>query len=100
MANSQTASTLAFSIKRLLPTHWRTITALIAMAAATYLQLQSIWGLVFLWWITPAILSGQLAFVEVITRRNEPVLFWLLSAFWVITSISLVVYDIYYYVIL
>lgn len=54
---------------------------------------QSVWGLLFLFWTALAVRSGETYLVECLTRRADPLLFWLLVATSIGLSVYLVVAD-------
>lgn len=77
------------------PKHWRSMLAIAMMILATMTGYYSILGLLFLWWILPAIHFGELHFVEVINIRRDPVMFWVMSTFWIVTSLAMILWDLY-----
>ncbi|WP_212744796.1 hypothetical protein [Parasedimentitalea maritima] len=54
------------------------------LVAAAALGLYWVWGLLFLWWLVPAIRSGQAHFVFEVDRGEDPVLFWAVVALWAV----------------
>ena len=77
-----------------LPKRWRTLLALTLMVTATITGYYSLWGILFLWWIFPAIVHGEFLFVEPINRNSDPILFWCMIVFWLLSSLVLIVWDI------
>ncbi|MEM9207353.1 MAG: VOC family protein [Pseudomonadota bacterium] len=68
-------------------TRWKTIGALIALFAAMGLGQYWVWGLVFLMWTWPSLKSGEIFFVETISRGENPILYWLIFLSWVSMSL-------------
>ena len=61
---------------------FRTAAALIIIAAALLFNVQWIWGVLFLLWLIPDLLSGTTYLLEPIHRKSNPVLYWLLILVW------------------
>ena len=59
-----------------------TIAVVLVLLASTLAGVYAIWGVVFVYWGVLAIRSGQAFLVEAIERRENPVLFWVLTATW------------------
>lgn len=72
---------------------WRTALALAVIWIAVVLELNWVWGVLFIMWAIPALRSGRTYFVELIERRTNPVLFWLLVGTWIVLSLFLILYD-------
>lgn len=66
---------------------WRTIFGLILVWVATILNWQWIWGVVFLIWIIPDFYTGVTYFIEPISKKDNPLLYWLIMISWVALSI-------------
>lgn len=43
-----------------------------------------VWGLLFLWWVIPAIASGQAHFVFEVHQDEDPILFWAVIVLWAV----------------
>lgn len=56
--------------------------ALPILLAAAWFGLYWVWGLVFLWWLVPAVQSGQTFLVFEIDRAEDPFLFWFVVILW------------------
>lgn len=52
------------------------------LVAAAGLGIYWIWGLLFLWWAVPSVMSGRAFFVFEVSRDEDPILFWLVVALW------------------
>jgi|GEM_PF-1366245 len=68
-------------------TKWRTIVGLLLMYAAVGLNWKWIWGILCLYWVIPGIAMGVTYFIEPIERKENPVLFWIISITWVAFSV-------------
>ena len=66
---------------------WRTILGLILVWVATILNWQWIWGVLFLIWIIPDFFTGVTYFIEPITKKDNPFLYWLILISWVALSV-------------
>ncbi|WP_120631970.1 hypothetical protein [Ruegeria sp. EL01] len=56
--------------------------ALPVLLVSAVLGLYWVWGLLFLWWLMPSIMTGQTALVSDIIRDQDPVLFWSVAILW------------------
>jgi len=65
---------------------WRAIAGLIVVALAFVLNINWIWGVLFLLWVIPDINKGSTYFFDHIDRRHNPIIFWLVVATWVVLS--------------
>lgn len=63
---------------------WRTILGLILIWLATWFNLQWIWGILFLIWVVPDLMSGVTHFLEPIEKAENPILYWLIMASWLV----------------
>lgn len=73
---------------------WMTVTALAILWVAVVFEVNWVWGVLFIMWTVPALSSGETYLVEPITRRDRPVLFWLLVGTWIVLSVLLIVWDV------
>ena len=60
------------------------------LAAAAVLGIYWIWGLLFLWWLVPAVHSGQAHFVFEVSRSEDPALFWAVAALWALSGLLMI----------
>ncbi len=74
---------------------WMTIAAVLVLLATTLAGVYAIWGVVFVYWGVLAIRSGQAFLVEAIERRENPVLFWVLTAMWFGFGVLYILTDIF-----
>ena len=70
-------------------TKWRAISGLAVVAAAILIEVNWIWGLLFLLWVIPDIRRGSTHFLEHVERRKNPVVYWLIISTWVALSVYL-----------
>jgi len=61
---------------------WRATIGLLAVYIATIFKLTWLWGLICLIWIIPDIRRGNTHLFELVTRHQNPVLFWLICLSW------------------
>mgnify|MGYP000566103992 CR=1 FL=1 len=66
---------------------WRTIIALVLMYVALLLNWQWIWGFFLLIWIVPDLKSGTTYFIEPISKKENPLVFWLIMISWGLMAI-------------
>jgi len=70
------------------------IRALIGLAiviCAVLFNLTWLWGVLFLLWVIPDIISGITYFFEPLTRKENPILYWLTIGTWVLLSLFILV---------
>ncbi len=68
------------------PIKWRTIVGLILVYLAVWFNWYWVWGILFLLWVVPDILSGVTYFMEPIEKKEHPVLFWIIVITWLLMS--------------
>lgn len=66
---------------------WRTILGLLLVWVASILNWQWIWGVLFIIWIIPDFYTGITYFIEPISKKDNPILYWLIMISWVSLSI-------------
>ena len=66
------------------PIKWRTIIGLVLiyLTVVLYPNYQWIWGVLFIYWVIPDLLSGTTHFIERIERRQNPILYWIIVVTW------------------
>ena len=74
-------------------TKWRTWLGLGVVYLALFTNLNWIRGILFLMWTIPALRSGETFFVEPISRRDTPGLYWVLIITWIGLSLLLFWYG-------
>lgn len=65
------------------------------LVVAALLDFYWIWGLLFLWWLVPAVKSGQAHFVFEVDRGEDPILFWAVAALWALSGLMMVVASLF-----
>lgn len=66
---------------------WRTIVGLILVYLAIWFELQWIWGILFLFWVVPDLISGSTFFMEEINKKEHPLLYWLIVVSWLLMAL-------------
>ncbi|APD07145.1 hypothetical protein UJ101_01629 [Flavobacteriaceae bacterium UJ101] len=69
---------MASSIKK-----WRTIVALILMYLIIFMQWEWAWGILFLIWVIPDLITGSTYFMEPIHKKENPILYWFIMITWI-----------------
>lgn len=67
-------------------TKWKSIVALILAAIALIKGWLFFWGILCLFWGITNILAQEAYFVERILRAENPIIYWIIIAFWLILS--------------
>lgn len=68
-------------------TKWRTILGLIFIYIAVWFNLQWAWGILFLLWVIPDIMTGITYFMEPIEKQEHPILYWIIILSWIVMSL-------------
>jgi len=84
------------------PIKWRTIIALVLMYIAMLMNWTWAWGILFLLWVVPDILSGMTYFIEPIEKKEHPLLYWIIIVSWILMAVYsfstlFIDYNLYYY---
>lgn len=66
--------------------HWRTLCGLILVYVSAIFSLNWLWGILFLFWVLPDLLSGVTYFISEVKRKETPVLYWAIMATWILMS--------------
>ena len=61
---------------------WITAAVLATLIVATYLNWYWAWGLLFIYWAVPSVMTGEAFLVTPIARADSPVLFWMITVMW------------------
>ena len=64
--------------------------ALPVLILAAVLGSYWVWGLMFLWWLVPAVMSGQAYLVFEVNRDEDPILFWAVVITWALFGAMMV----------
>ena len=80
---------------------WRTILGLIFIYIAMWFDWQWAWGVLFLLWVIPDLMTGVTYFMEPIEKKEHSVLYWIIIVSWILMSLysiaSLFVPELAYY---
>ena len=68
-------------------TKWRTIIGLIFMYIAIWFNWQWAWGILFLLWVIPDVITGVTYFMEPVERKENPILYWIIILSWILMSV-------------
>lgn len=60
---------------------------------ATALGIQSLWGVLFLYWTIPNFYAGHAFLLSDITRQDDPILFWLIQIAWLVLGLMMIAAD-------
>jgi len=66
---------------------WRTIVALILMYVAILMNWEWAWGILFLFWVIPDIFTGITYFIEPVSKKENPKIYWVIIISWILMSI-------------
>ena len=66
---------------------WRAMLGLLLVALAVAFEQNWVWGLLFLVWVLPDLISGSTHFLEHVERRRNPVVYWLIITAWLLLSL-------------
>jgi len=69
---------------------WRTILALILMGLAIYFDWSWFWALFILLGLIHIFKTGEIHFVEAVTKKESPSLYWTMIVIWTILAIFLI----------
>ena len=72
---------------------WKTLLGLLMIYSTVvfYPHYQWLWGVLFLYWTIPSLVSGISYFIEPIHRRDNPLLFWVITFTWLVLSAYILV---------
>ena len=51
------------------------------------------WGFFWLWWAVMSLRSGEFIFLDVVSKGQHPILFWVLLVCWVVIGLSYFAYE-------
>ena len=71
----------------------RAIAALAVLYVTTLLGWSWPWGVLFLSITISTIQLGQTQLVDVVSRGENPVVFWMITGTWILVSLALIGYD-------
>lgn len=74
---------------------WRSA-ALVAFVVVTFaLNVVWIWGFFWIWWAVSSARTGQFVFLDIVTRREHPYLFWTMVLCWSLVGVSYFLNEFY-----
>jgi len=68
-------------------TKWRTILGLIFIYLAMWFNWQWAWGILFLLWVIPDLITGVTYFMEPVEKKEHPILYWIIIGSWILMSL-------------
>lgn len=72
---------------------WVNVVALAVLLVAIWMNWMWIWGILFICWAVPAFLTGESHLVGSVSRDSQPVIFWLVTALWIVLGILTILGD-------
>ena len=72
---------------------WMTVLALVGLLVALYMNWSWPWGLLFIYWTVPSILTGQTQLIGPLSRETQPILFWVVIALWLSLGAMMILTD-------
>lgn len=76
--------------KQIKPLKWRAILSLVLVYASIFTGWYWLWGVLLLFWVYGDLVSGQCWLSEILDRRNDPILYYLVVMTWVFLGLYLV----------
>lgn len=67
--------------------------AFFVLMASALLEIQALWGLLFLFWTIQSFNTGHAFLLGPVSRQAEPLLFWLVQVAWLVFGILMIVGD-------
>ena len=83
MTSSTSAEPISTNIK------WRSLIGLIGIYLICLSEQNWGWGVLFLFWVLPDLKSGTTYFIEPLSRRSNPFLYWAVVLTWIVLSLYL-----------
>ena len=68
----------------------RTILGLALVYLAVLLSWDWIWGILFLFWVIPDLITGVTHFISAVSRERSPLLYWAIMATWMLMSVYMI----------
>ena len=69
--------------------------ALPVLLIATWFGFYWPWGVLFLWWLVPSVMTGQAFLVDEINRKDAPILFWAVVVLWALFGAMMIAADLF-----
>ena len=75
------------------PPNWLNAVILVALLIALYMNVSWPWGVLFIYWALPSILSGEAHLIGPIFREQSPILFWFVTMLWALLGVMMILAD-------
>lgn len=72
---------------------WKAIFGLSLILLSIFLNWSWLWGVLFLAWVIPDIKSGYTHLFEIISKHENPILYWLIIGVWILLSLYSFTYS-------
>ncbi|MDE0132155.1 MAG: hypothetical protein OXQ32_07845 [bacterium] len=72
-----------------------TAVSLVVLVVATWFEWYWVWGVLYLYWGVQSLGAGEAFLVQTVRRDGNPVLFWSVSAMWLILAVLVIVTDLF-----
>ncbi len=73
---------------------WLSALVLFGLCLALYFNLSWPWGVLFIYWALPSIVSGQAILIGPIDRDESPILFWVVTVLWALLGLMMILADV------
>ena len=70
---------------------WRTIVGVALLYLAFFLNWNWVWSLMIFYWMLPGLFTGTSYFVEAVSRKENPVVFWAMTLSWLAVAVYLLI---------
>lgn len=74
----------------------RAMLGLLLVIVAVIWELDWLWGVIFLAWVIPDLISKETHFFEQVTRTENPILYWSIMITWIVLSVYLLLSPLLY----
>lgn len=78
---------------------WKTLLGLALVYIAVIFNWSWVWGVLFLYWLIPSWISRQVFFIEMVTEKDEPILYWVIMLTWFLLSLFFILETLIYRVL-
>ncbi len=69
---------------------WRALIGLVFIYVAVFMNWNWVWGILFLIWVLPDLLTGLTHFMEPVERSKNPFMYWAIMGTWILLSVYLI----------
>lgn len=74
---------------------WKAWLAILFILTISILELNWAWGILFLIWVIPDIISGRTHLMEEVRRKDHPITYWSIIILWLFLSVYILGYEAY-----